>query len=228
MPPRRPGTLTGRTHRRMEGAISMLDLSVIAPVRDAEEVVVAMVREAADLVRTMGGVGALAEPASFEVLAVDERSGDNTLALLSLLHGQVPELRTFQDVEPGTAIARATRVAQGQIWLMLDRPVASEWMRWTIEQVACGRRAALVPGETLAVERNLGAAALARLNGGLVCAQRVVTRKLARRGERPVVNSGPERGLVDRSLLRLRGALGSLGLGVLDRPPKATEAKGTD
>lgn len=199
----------------------MLDLTVILPLRNAEVSVASMVRASADLIGTMGGVGKLADPVSYEVLTVDQRSGDNTLAVVSLLHGQVPQLRTLQDVEPGFAVARAATVAKGKWWVLQDRAVEPQLLRWAIEQVAGGQRAASVPGEILAVDRNTGLAVLQRLNGGLVSAQQAVTRALAADGDSPASTDGPDRGLVDRTSVRLRAALGSLGLGSLDRPPSS-------
>src|SRR6185503_19105626 len=95
-------------------------------------------------------------PLAFEVLALDERSGDNTASVLSVLHGQVPYLRTLQDLDRGTAIRSASRVARGDVWLVLDRPVDPELAGWAVAQVLGGRRAAIVPGEILVVHRSVG------------------------------------------------------------------------
>jgi hypothetical protein len=91
-------------------------------------------------------------------------------------------------------------------------------MRWGVRQLASGQRAAIVPGEILAVEARIGAHVLGNLYGGLVSAQQAVTRELAARGSRPVTRPGPDRGLTERALLFLRGHLGMVGLGQLDRP----------
>ena len=198
----------------------MLDLSVILPLRDAEAIVAPMVHGAAALVPQLAGLGQLGTPVGFEILTLDERSGDNTLSVVSLLHGQVSQLRTVQDVEPGTALARASQVARGRLWAIMDRPVSDDLARWAIEQVACGHRAAIIPGEILAVERELGRESLTRRNGGLVSAQSAVRRTLARRGEQPAFSPAPNRGILGRALLRAREAAGRVGLGRLDRPRK--------
>jgi hypothetical protein len=201
-----------------------LDVSVILPLRDMERLAAPMVRSAAELVTTLPGpdLDDSAEPTSreprYEVLALDESSGDNTLSVLSVLHGQVEQLRTLQDVEPGMAIGQASQVARGEAWLVFDRPIDLELGLWGLRQIFRGHRAAIVRGEVLAVSRDVGAAALTGLQGGLVTAQRCVRQYLHRHGEHAALSPGPDRGLADRASLYVRGRLAPLGLGWLDRP----------
>ena len=190
-----------------------VQLSVILMLRNREPAVAAMVRQAAALGRAF-----VREGNRFEVLAIDEHSGDNTLSLLSVLHGKVPELRTIQEVREGTAVAQAARMARGEQWMFVDREVEPELARWGVRQLAGGQRAAIVPGEILAVEARLGAHVLGDLYGGLVSAQQAVTRDLGARGGRVVTRPAPDRGMTERALLFLRGRLGMVGLGQLDRP----------
>jgi len=201
-----------------------LDVSVILPLRDMERLAATMVRSAAEMVTALPGPerAASGQPAnrelSFEVLALDESSGDNTLSILSVLHGQIEQLRTLQDIEPGMAIAQASQVARGEAWLVFDRPVDLDVGLWGLRQVFRGHRAAIVHGEILGVSRDVGTAALSRLQGGLVSAQRCVRQYLHRQGERAALSPGPDRGLADRASLYVRGRLAPLGLGWLDRP----------
>src|SRR5690606_32238248 len=102
----------------------------------------------------------------YELLALDESSRDNTLSVLSILHAKLPQLRTIQGLAPGTAAMRAARTARGRVWLLVDSPFDSEHGLWATRQVFCGDKAAIVPGEVLAVHRNLGQAALGWLTGG--------------------------------------------------------------
>ncbi len=154
---------------------------------------------------------------SFELIALDESSRDNTLSVLSILHGKIPELMTISGLAPGTAIMRAARTATGRVWLVVDGPFAVEHASWAARQVFCGDRAALVPGEVLAVERNLGQAALGWLNGGLASAQREVETMLAAHGQRGAWSPARAWGVRDRVRLFVRGRLGKFGLGHLDR-----------
>lgn len=191
-----------------------LPLSIILLLRNREPAVTSMVRRAADLARAaVAGQGR-----RFEILAVDQTSGDNTLSLLSLMHSRIPELRTLQDVRTGMAVVEATRTARGAHWLLVDRLVEPELMTWGLRQLDAGRRAAIIPGEILAVDARLGAPVLGNLYGGLVSAQQAVTRELEARGVAPAYSPAPDRGVAERALLFLRGRLGWVGLGQLDHP----------
>jgi hypothetical protein len=154
---------------------------------------------------------------SFELLALDESSRDNTLSVLSILHAKVAELVTITDLEPGAAIMRAARAATGRVWLLADGPFAVEHALWAARQVFCGDRAAVVPGELLAVERNLGQATLGWLRGGLAGAQREVEQMLAAHGQHGAWSPARAWGVRQRARLFVRGRLGQIGLGHLDR-----------
>lgn len=154
---------------------------------------------------------------SYELLALDESSRDNTLSVLSILHAKLPHLRTIQGLAPGTAVMRAARSAQGRVWLIVDAPFEPEHGLWATRQVFCGDRAAIVPGEVLAVHRNLGQAALGWLTGGLVSAQHEVERMLESHGQRPAWSPPRERAFGARARLFVRGRLGRIGLGQFDR-----------
>jgi hypothetical protein len=153
----------------------------------------------------------------YELLALDESSRDNTLSVLSILHAKLPALRTIQGLAPGTAVMRAARTAQGRVWLIVDAPFDADHGLWATRQVFCGDRAAIVPGEVLAVHRNLGQAALGWLTGGLVSAQHEVEHMLDSHGQRPAWSPPRERAFRDRARLFVRGRLGRIGLGQFDR-----------
>jgi hypothetical protein len=91
-------------------------------------------------------------------------------------------------------------------------------MKWGLHQLENGKRAAIVPGEILAVEAKLGAQVLGNLSGGLVSAQQAVDHELTARGQRPAWSPAPDRGVADRALLFVRQHLGWVGLSQLDRP----------
>lgn len=195
-----------------------MDLSIVLSLHDAEpylaRLVKGLVSMTASLARERG------EPLEFEILALDERSRDNTLAILSLLSGRVDELQAFQDIPQGTAIMRASRLASGQTWLILDHDVDLELARWATSEVMRGHRAATVSGELLALEGELAEANLAWIRGGLVAAQREIKRALAQRGERMLRHPNPRRRALDRIHRRARAQLARLGLARFDRPLK--------
>lgn len=202
------------------GGRKVADISIILPVRDEENTVAALVRCAAGVDEHVRFPEERSPP-TFEILAIDERSGDNTLAVLSVLHGQLPNLRTLQDVEIGRAIRRASRVARGIAWLVLDHAIDPTLAGWALSQVLSGQRAAIVPGELLAVDRAAGSEALRNLTGGLVSAQYAVVRHLRARGEAAAFSPPPDRRAVSRARLLLRSSLTRLGLARFDRPWRA-------
>lgn len=192
-----------------------VDVSVLLPLRDAEEMVGPLVHTAElvhEQLRTRHAELAV------EILALDERSGDNTSSVLSVLHGQLPQLRTLQDLDRGTALRFAARLARGDVWLVLDHPVEPELAAWAVGQVIAGQRAAIVPGEILALHRTVGVDVLRELEGGLAVAQREVARYLRRLGHRPAFSPAEGATRLDRALVFLRGHSGRVGLGFLDRP----------
>jgi hypothetical protein len=189
------------------------------PVCDAEHMVAPLVRSAvATREQLLARESGRERPLSFELLALDERSGDNTASVLSVLHGQVPYLRTLQDLDRGTAIRSAARVARGDVWLVLDHPVDPELAAWAVAQVLGGRRAAIVPGQILVVHRSVGVAVLRDLAGGLASAQRVAARHLRQGGHAPAFSPPEENGRIGRAIVFLRSQAGRVGLPWLDRP----------
>ncbi len=196
----------------------MTDVSFIIPLRNQERTVARTVRQAAEVGRSLE-IGDERGP-RFEILALDERSGDNTLALLSLLHGQIPELRTVQDLAPGRALARGVRLAQGELLVVLDHPTDVDLLRWAGEQVARGHRAAVVPGEVLAVRREEAVRLLAGRRAGLVGAQQVVATALGGVPRGVAYSPPPPRSVAARTRMRARTVAARLGLGRLDHPGK--------
>jgi hypothetical protein len=87
------------------------DVSVVLPFRDDEDVIGSAVHRLAGHLRELG--------LSFELLAVDEDSGDNSHAVLALLRGQVPELRVQHAPLRGRGAEVGIARAQGRtLWVL--------------------------------------------------------------------------------------------------------------
>ena len=87
------------------------DVSVVLPFRDDEDVIGNAVQRLAAHLRELG--------LSFELLAVDEDSGDNSHAVLALLRGQVPELRVQHAPFRGRGAEAGIARAQGRVlWVL--------------------------------------------------------------------------------------------------------------
>jgi len=98
-----------------EGA--RFDVSVILPFGDDEEAVGIAVRRTAEHLRGL--------KLSFEIIAVDEDSGDNSHAVLALLRAEVPELRVTHAPGRGKGIDVGASRAQGTLLVVATPTVAS-------------------------------------------------------------------------------------------------------
>lgn len=98
-----------------EGA--RFDVSVVMPFGDDEEAVGIAVRRTAEYLRALS--------VSFELLAVDEDSGDNSHAVLALLRADVPELRVTHAPARGRGVDAGTARAQGTLLLVITPDVAA-------------------------------------------------------------------------------------------------------
>src|SRR5439155_21686785 len=93
------------------------DVSVILPFGDDEEAVGIAVRRTAEHLRTLA--------LQFEILAIDEDSGDNSHAVLALLRADVPELRVTHAPGRGRGVDVGVARAQGTLLLVTTPDVAS-------------------------------------------------------------------------------------------------------
>jgi acetylornithine deacetylase/succinyl-diaminopimelate desuccinylase-like protein len=93
------------------------DVSVILPFGDDEEAVGIAVRRTAEHLRGLA--------LSFEILAIDEDSGDNSHAVLALLRAEVPELRVTHASGRGRGVDVGAARAQGALLLVSTPDVAS-------------------------------------------------------------------------------------------------------
>lgn len=93
------------------------DVSVILPFGDDEEAVGIAVRRTAEHMRGLG--------LAFEILAIDEDSGDNSHAVLALLRAEVPELRVTHAPGRGRGVDVGAARAQGTLLVISTPDVAS-------------------------------------------------------------------------------------------------------
>jgi hypothetical protein len=93
------------------------DVSVILPFGDDEEAVGVAVRRTAEYLRVLG--------LGFEILAIDEDSGDNSHAVLALLRAEVPELRVTHASGRGRGVDVGAARAQGTLLVVSTPEVAA-------------------------------------------------------------------------------------------------------
>jgi hypothetical protein len=93
------------------------DISVILPFGDDEEAVGVAVKRTAEYLRGLA--------LGFEILAIDEDSGDNSHAVLALLRAEVPELRVTHASGRGRGVDVGAARAQGTLLVVSTPDVAS-------------------------------------------------------------------------------------------------------
>jgi hypothetical protein len=94
-----------------------LHVSVILPFGDDEEYVGIAVRRTAEHLRGLG--------LAFEILAIDEDSGDNSHAVLALLRAEVPELRVTHAPGRGRGVDVGASRSQGVLLAVATPDVAA-------------------------------------------------------------------------------------------------------
>jgi dolichol-phosphate mannosyltransferase len=108
------GAFTSLANDGSERNLSMTALSVVVPVKDEALNVGPLAREIA---------AALAGEPSFEIVFVDDGSGDGTAAELGALKAEIPALRVIahgRNIGQSRAIRTGVRAARGEIIATLD------------------------------------------------------------------------------------------------------------
>src|SRR6185503_12184042 len=115
-------------------------ISVVVAVGSDEEKVGHQIRRVAGHLRRLG--------LSFEILAVNDGSSDNSLSIATLLAGSVPELRVLARNVAGRAFLRGASEARGGIVVLLDasRIVSFAPLGWALSRLAAGREAVILRG----------------------------------------------------------------------------------
>ncbi len=91
---------------------AQVDLSIVVPFSDHEDVIGGACRRLAAHLRELG--------TTFELIAVGEKPGDNSDAVLVLLRTEIPELRVTS-ANPGLGYCEGAKTARGRA-LLLIRP----------------------------------------------------------------------------------------------------------
>jgi hypothetical protein len=181
------------------------DVSVIIPYTDEEECVGALSRRIAEHLRALG--------VSFEILAVDEDSADNSVALLSLLRGCVPELRLLF-ARPQLGFSVGAQQARGRTLWMLDSQRSAAPLSpflWAHERIGGGGADLVaVPGRYVLCRRARVWRIVDRVRGrGTTYERRLIKRAHKRRlivEVAPTAGAAPARSTLSRALETLTPA----------------------
>lgn len=122
------------------------DVSVILPFRDSEEIIGTAVSQLARHLRE--------QKLSFEILAIDDDSGDNCQSLLALIRNSFPELRVMHAPARGRGPEVGAQRAQGRaLWFIEPEAAVGPlgWFSRTYQRIVAGERDLIVLDERVAV-----------------------------------------------------------------------------
>jgi hypothetical protein len=171
--------------------------SVIVPFGDDEDFLGPRIRQIATHLRGLG--------VSFEILAVDEGSGDNSLFVLTLAHREVPELGLVGGATAGRGFARGAELARGSVLILMDPRVEASLAPISIalHRIEDGADVVVFPGRMVVARRARAWKLLAKLRGRLPGIDATLLRK-ARRARLHV--EAPRHTAIDGSLGRVERA----------------------
>jgi hypothetical protein len=187
-----------------------LDVSVVVPFADHEDLIGAACGRIARHLAELG--------LSFEILAVDEASGDNSHAVLGLLRRSLQPLRIIAGARPGRGLAMGSACARGRVlWLVEPHSALrslAPFGRAHSRVVRGELDLAVVRGRFSVVKRSRALGLVDAIQGAAGAFERRLVRRASSRGlkvesyevgsaERPIV------GLADRLRWRLALAFGA-------------------
>jgi cellulose synthase/poly-beta-1,6-N-acetylglucosamine synthase-like glycosyltransferase len=177
------------------------EISVVLAVRNDEETVGHHIRSVARHLRGLGR--------SFELLAVNDGSSDNSFSFIALLAAEVPELRLLPRNVAGRAFLRGTSEARGSAVVLLEagRTVSFAPLGWALSRLAAGREAVILRGRYIVARRLLALPVIVRASGPGLLFEHVFERRAQELGV-DVVGSRPRRPmpLLLRPVLRFLAA----------------------
>lgn len=171
-----------------------LDVTVVIPFADDEDSVGRLAGRTAAHLRALN--------LRFEILAVDEGSGDNSLAVLSLVRRTVPELRVIIGKGAGRGFADGAAEARGSVLWLLDAACVAASVAsflWAYTRVRERTDAVVVEGRYVVCRRTRVWHILDAVRGRGGCYQRRFSRRAA--AERLKVER-PARPAASRGLAR--------------------------
>lgn len=150
------------------------EVSVVIAVRNHEDAIGHQVRAVASHLRSLGR--------TFEVIAVNDGSRDNSLPILELLAARLPELRVVRTSAAGRAFQRGALEANGGILILVADasrlPLAP--LGWALSKIAAGRDAVLLRGRYVVGRTAATARLVARAPGPGSAFERLFERLAAR------------------------------------------------
>jgi hypothetical protein len=162
------------------------DISVVIAVGDHEDAIGHAIRTVAAHLGRLGR--------SFEILAVNDGSSDNSFSIVNLLAGSMPELRVLGRESAGRPFLRGSSEARGELVVLLDagRPISLAPLGWALSRIAAGRDAVVLRGRYVVARRLSALPIIVRASGPGLLFEAVFERRAQELGI-DVVGSRPRR-----------------------------------
>ncbi|MCC6997558.1 MAG: hypothetical protein IT370_23275 [Deltaproteobacteria bacterium] len=191
--------------------------TVLVPFADDEDFLGPRIRQVASHLKGLG--------VSFEILAIDEGSGDNSLFVLTLAHREIAELSLVGGAAPGRGFARGAELARGSVLILIDPRVEAPLAPVAIamRRIEDGADAVVFPGRMVIARRARTWQILSKLRGRLPGLDAQMSRKARRAGlhiEAPKAAGGfgrEERAALHRLAARGPRAVFAMFAGVFSR-----------
>ena len=178
-----------------------LEISVVLAVGNDEEKVGHQIRSVASHLRELGR--------SFEILAVNDGSSDNSFSIVTLLAAGMPELRVLGRDVAGRAFLRGVSEARGVAIVLLaaSRIVSFAPLGWALSRLAAGREAVILRGRYIVARRLMALPVIVRASGPGLLFEPIFERRAQELGI-DVVGTRPKRPtpLLLRPVLRFLAA----------------------
>jgi hypothetical protein len=135
------------------------EISVVLAVRNDEDRVGHQIRSVARHLRALGR--------TFEILAVNDGSSDNSMSLATLLASSMPEVRVLGRSAAGRAFLRGTSEARGTMVVLLDanKMVSFAPLGWALSRLAAGREAVILRDRYIVARRLMALPVIVRASG---------------------------------------------------------------
>jgi len=152
---RRPRSTPSQPFR----AISAPEISVVLAVNDDEERIGHQIKAIARHLRSL--------ERTFEIVAVNNGSRDNSLSILELLAARLPELRVVRAEAGGRAFLRGAEQAAGTLLVLMEanRRAALAPIGWALSRLAAGRDAVILRDRYVVARLRPSLPVLARASG---------------------------------------------------------------
>ncbi|HZL17592.1 MAG TPA: hypothetical protein VFG23_07600 [Polyangia bacterium] len=175
-----------RTAPLSQRVYSEPSISVVIAVGDHEDSIGHAIRTVAAHLGRLGR--------SFEILAVNAGSSDNSFSIVNILVRSIPELRVLGRGSAGRPFLRGSSEARGEVVVLLDagRSISLAPLGWALSRIAAGRDAVVLRGRYVVARRLSALPIIVRASGPGLLFEAVFERRAQELGI-DVVGSRPRR-----------------------------------